>query len=360
MLCFCIICVCQALYFGYHCMPRASARKRATWDLVWVPLVEAIVYGLFSTSAQVGYIRLYDGHAIVWLRSAQWLLTVPVLLMQITRMSVLNVYGVDMNSFTILVGTLMVVLGFSASLSTDSGIKWMFFCFGLLCMIFIFAAVYKILDDAAAYYLSLADEEGVHTASRIRLITVVFYFSWSLFPLFFLLSIEGTCVVGESIIIVCMTVLDCLAKNVYNILLWHTLWNSRGNLNGRWTCNVHLMAAEMDALPDKDPEDFSHDHGHPVAISEGEAQRQIEADVVVRPGSVVGGSQRRSRVRSQIGSAAPMESHYLKGRASPHLQAQQRQAMGAEGDIELSVEQAKAGLQSQVRSCTLMGLLGCG
>ena len=340
MLCFCIICACQALYFAYHCIPRAGARKRSTWDFVWIPLIESIVYGLFSTSSQVGYIRLYDGHAIVWLRSAQWLLTVPVLLMQISKMSILEVQAVDMNSMMTNVGILMIVLGFSASLATDSGIKWMFFCFGLLCMIFLFVVVWKIMGDATAYYLSLGNEEGVHTANRIRLMTAVFFLSWSFFPFFYLLSIEGTCVVGESIIAVCLTVLDCFAKNIFNILLWHTLWNSRGGLNGRWTSNSHLMAVEIDALPDKELDDPSHEDSFPHV--DEEAPRQLEADVVVRPGSVAA-SQRRSRVRSQTGSAAPMEPQYAKAHA-----AQQRHLNNGQGDIEFSVDQINGSMPAQV------------
>jgi bacteriorhodopsin len=342
MLCFCIICACQALYFAYHSIPRADTRKRSTWDFVWIPLMESIVYGLFSTSSQVGYIRLYDGHAIVWLRSAQWLLTVPVLLMQISKMSILEVQGVDMNSMMTAVGVLMIVLGFSASLATDAGIKWMFFCFGLLCMIFLFVVVWRIMGGAITYYISLCNEEGVHTANRIRLMAVVFFLSWSFFPLFYLLSIEGTCVVGESITTVCLTVLDCFAKNIFNILLWHTLWNSRGGLNGRWTSNSHLMAREMDALPDKELDDHDLSHEDSIPHVDEEAPRHLEADVVVRPGSVAA-SQRRSRVRSQTGSAAPMEPQYAKAHAS-----QQKHLSNGQGDIELSVGQINGSMPTQV------------
>jgi len=141
---------------------------------------------------------------------------------------------------------------------------------------------------------------------------------------------------------VCLTVLDCFAKNIFNILLWHTLWNSRGGLNGRWTSNSHLMAREMDALPDKELDDHDLSHEDSIPHVDEEAPRHLEADVVVRPGSVAA-SQRRSRVRSQTGSAAPMEPQYAKAHAS-----QQKHLSNGQGDIELSVGQINGSMPTQV------------
>ena len=301
LLCFCIISACQAVYFTYLCVPQSGARVRASWEFVVIPFVEALVYGLSSTSSQVGYLRLYDGRAVVWLRTVLWVLTVPVLLMQIGRMSTLNVRGFDINSIQVWVGLLMVVFGFSASLSVVNGIKWMFFFFGLLCLFFVFVSSYKIMVNAGNYYISLNTPEGSHTAMRIRMLMLCFFCSWSAIPLFWVLGVEGACVVSESVVSVCMAVLDCFAKNVFGMILWDTLWNSE--LDGRWTSNAEAMAAEIDPLPDKDVEASAHSP-HLVPYAEEDGLRHVAADVVVRPRSSRVGSRPGSALP---GSAAPME-----------------------------------------------------
>jgi bacteriorhodopsin len=312
LLCFCIISACQALYFVYLNLPQyqAGGRVRASWEYVAIPVVEAIVYGLNSTGAHVGYMRLFNGRAVVWLRTAHWALTIPLLLMQIGKMHSLKFYGHDINSIQIWVGILMVVFGFSASLAEVEGIKWMFFFFALLCLIVIFLSVYKIMSTAGQYYISLNSKHGSHTAMRIRILMICFFVSWSGYPLFWLLGVEGACVLGESVVSVCMAVLDCFAKNVFGMVMWDTLWNSE--LNGRWTCNAEAMALEMDPLPDKDGVSSS-DSPHDVPYAEdGDGIKQVAADVVVRPvrpGSVTG-MQKGSRigaVGSRPGSAVPME-----------------------------------------------------
>jgi len=341
LLCFCIVSACQALYFSYHCLPQAHARRRSTWEFIAVPAVEALCYGLASSSSQIGYFQLFDGRTVVWLRTVLWILTVPVLLLQIGKMSYVVIQGVEVNSLIIFVGLMMVVFGFSASLSTVTGIKWMFFFFGLICMAVVFLGVHKIMVDAGSYYISLNSPDGLQIASRIRILMVIFFFSWTATPLFWILSIEGACVVSESIIVVCFVVIDSLAKNIFGIILWDTVWNS--SLEGRWTSNLQIMATEMSMLPEKDIEGSSH-HGHLVPYADDEKARGIEADVVVRPGSVVPGQRRvlgrvmKNKIGFMAGSAVPLESpppYPMGGTGGIY-------SYGGQNDIELSVEQGSA------------------
>jgi bacteriorhodopsin len=300
LLCFCIMCTCQALYQLYHTVPADDSirARRASWDFVAVPLVEAFVYGLMSSNAAVGYVRLFDGRAVYWLRTVGWLLTVPVLLLQIGKMSKFRVRGLDVNNIIVWLGIFMVICGFSASLSSNDGLKWMFFILGLVSLLTIYVAAYFIMIAAGNFYVALDSEEGLLIAHRIRIMMFIFFFSWSLYPLFFLLSIEGACVVSENVTVVCFTLLDCLTKNIFGLVLWDTLWNR--TLGGRWTSNAEAMAAEMDVLPLHEDAENSMNEGQMVPYADENGEKHVEADVVVRPGTPARRSIAGSKMRSPM------------------------------------------------------------
>ena len=295
-MCFCIMSFCQALYFFYRCVPVSwsSAKRRSTWDFAAVPLVEGIVYAIASAPSTIGYMRQYDGRTVVWLRTMGWFLTVPIALMQIGQMGKLSLLGYDMNSLIVWLAHTMIAFGFCSSFGQSDGIKWMFFFFGLLCLFIIHYTAYWIMVSAGGYYVGLGTIEGANIAQRIRLLMFIYFFSWSAYPLIYVLSIEGACVVEESIIAVCFAVADLFAKNLWGIVLWDTLWNS--DLDGRWTSNP---TAVVDAIPQKDVEasDFSV---RSVPDADDEGLKRIEADMVMRPGS-----RRAGRTAYKDGSAPP-------------------------------------------------------
>lgn len=73
----------------------------------------------------IGYVRLDDGRLFVWARSALWLITCPIILMQISEMGKIQFRGMDLGRLQIPVSVVMIVMGVSATLSTDEGVKWM-------------------------------------------------------------------------------------------------------------------------------------------------------------------------------------------------------------------------------------------
>ena len=351
LLCFCVLSVSQGAYFMYHILPTKISgipkARRSTWEFAAVPLVEAFVYGL--AYSDIGKIRLYDGRAVHWLRTVGWMLTVPVLLMQIGKMSVLKVQGVDVSSLITWLGIVMITFGFSASLCTDPGLKWFFFVCGFVCLIVIFYGAYRIMFQAGQYYISLSTQDGTATANRVRALMFLFFVSWALYPLFFLLSIEGVCVVEESVIMVCFTLLDCLSKNMFGLVLWDTLWNT--SLGGRWTSNPDLMAAERNTFQYQDDgaEDFESNAGQLVPYTE---QGGVEVDVVMRPGSAAQRATRASITGSKIASPYPGRHQATSLNASvvpmEAMEAPRAFAMGNGDGMLLAAQPRTSGISSPV------------
>eukprot|EP00960_Hanusia_phi_P072494 767800-Hanusia_phi.AAC.2 len=238
-LCWGIMCACQAVFF-------ALRYPRATWEFVMVPLTECFIYGLGYS--EIGYILLWDGRQVLWTRTVLWLATVPILLNQINAMAAVHIYGVDLNIMQMYFSTLMICLGHTAALTHNQSLKWLFFImamaiFGVICFInyYTFAAAEK-------HYKESGSENDLKIAKRIRLLAIIFFTSWTMYPLFFVLSVEGACVASErldivcgyiyilmiagSVILVCFALADLLSKNVFGVLFWDTLWNMQ---DGRWT-----------------------------------------------------------------------------------------------------------------------------
>lgn len=107
-----------------------------------------------------------------------------------------------------------------------------FFVLGFLCLIYIFVVCFFILNQAHQRFFSLNTVEGNRVAWRIRTAQYIFFPSWGIYPFLYILSIEGTCVASEDVIIVCNILADLFAKNIFGILLWDTLWNC---LQGKWS-----------------------------------------------------------------------------------------------------------------------------
>ena len=58
-------------------------------------------------------------------------------------------------------------------------------------------------------------EKGQEVVSRLFAISRIFFFSWTLYPIFFLLSPQGLCAVGEKWIAALHMMADLLAKNTF-------------------------------------------------------------------------------------------------------------------------------------------------
>ena len=151
--------------------------------------------------------------------------------MQISDIATVRFYGISLSTMQIPMSIITVVFAFSAEVSVDEGVKWMFFVLALLTLFEVLFVAYHSLSRGIARFAEVETEEGNQVAKRLRALLVIFLSTWLLHPLFFVLSIEGACVMHESVTIVLYILLDLFCKNLFQIILWDSLWE---RLLGKW------------------------------------------------------------------------------------------------------------------------------
>nr|AHH02100.1 BsChR2 [synthetic construct] len=199
------------LLYAWHTWKATSG-----WEEVYVCCVE-LVKVLFEIYHEIHHpctLYLVTGNFILWLRYGEWLLTCPVILIHLSNITGLkNDY--NKRTMQLLVSDIgCVVWGVTAALCYDYK-KWIFFCLGL---------VYgcNTYFHAAKVYI-----EGYHTVPKgecriiVKVMAGVFYCSWTLFPLLFLLGPEGTGAFSAYGSTIAHTVADVLSKQLWGLLGHH-------------------------------------------------------------------------------------------------------------------------------------------
>jgi len=134
---------------------------------------------------------------------------------------------------------LMIVCGTTASYIPYDELKWILFTAGCVFYVFILYVCNDIFTKAIDRFTKQG-ERGEAVAHRLYAISRIFFFSWTLYPIFFLLSSQGLCAVAEKWIAMLHMIADLFAKNIFGILMWHTLWQK---CKGNWQV---VFSAESD------------------------------------------------------------------------------------------------------------------
>ena len=124
----------------------------------------------------------------------------------------------------------MIVCGTTASYIPYDDLKWILFTAGCVFYMFILFVSNDIFTKAIDRF-GKQGSKGQAVVRRLYVISRIFFFSWTLYPIFFLLSSQGLCAVGEKWIALLHMIADLLAKNIFGILMWHTLWQ---RCKGNW------------------------------------------------------------------------------------------------------------------------------
>jgi hypothetical protein len=247
------------------------------------------------------------------MRICLWVITAPVLLMQISDIATVRFYGISLSTMQIPMSIITVVFAFSAEVSVDEGVKWMFFVLALLTLFEVLFVAYHSLSRGIARFAEVETEEGNQVAKRLRALLVIFLSTWLLHPLFFVLSIEGACVMHESVTIVLYILLDLFCKNLFQIILWDSLWV---RLLGKWRVE-DLVIVQAQEISGYEPEDYKHDEVNlsvaalPITAA-GSPGPRVAGDVVLRSDSA-----RAMRQRMQYPSAGEHPALEYEGGVPP-------------------------------------------
>jgi len=221
-LCWAVVSLCQVIFM----LTRAP---RVAWEAIYLPLCETITYFLAFTGN--GYLRMADGQIFPWARMASWLVTCPVMLGQVSAMALIKYKSLPLNNMMVAASLIRVVMGISATITPNEQLKWMFFFFGVSMLTFEYFCVFTIFSITIADFQEIDTPRSRLVVGRLKILRIVFHSAWTAFPILWVVSSTGLCVLSENISSVCYMLADAACKNGYGLILWNTTW---GHLNGKW------------------------------------------------------------------------------------------------------------------------------
>jgi len=219
---FASICACQVLFM-------ASRAPRVTWEAVYLPLVETILYGMASTGN--GSMRLADGRMVPIARFCSWIITCPIMLFQVVGIHEVKVYGISCKNMVMAASLVRTVYGIGASVTIDDKMRWIQYMLSCFTFLFELWCVYQIYNAGLKKFSAVKTPLNNIVHSRIQFLRFLFYLSWSSFPIVWVLSSTGLCLINEDGSVLAYLVADILCKNTYGIINANTLFRV---LNGKW------------------------------------------------------------------------------------------------------------------------------
>nr|AHH02144.1 CsChR [synthetic construct] len=248
------VCIISLLFYAYQ-----TWRATCGWEEVYVTIIELVhvCFGLWHEVDSPCTLYLSTGNMVLWLRYAEWLLTCPVILIHLSNLTGMkNDY--NKRTMALLVSDVgCIVWGTTAALSTDF-VKIIFFFLGLLYGFYTFYAAAKIYIEA------------YHTVPKgicrqlVRLQAYDFFFTWSMFPILFMVGPEGFGKITAYSSGIAHEVCDLLSKNLWGLMghfirvKIHEHILVHGNITKKTKVNVAGDMVELDTYVDQDEE---HDEG---------------------------------------------------------------------------------------------------
>jgi len=222
-----IVCLVMLLFY---LMKRRKGE--CGWEEIFVCGVEMCLHFVNLCVGESHLIELKDGRQINWFRYAGWLITCPVILIQLSnldgsrknksRESVMTNQEVFITA-----NQAMIVGGFSASLCQSFYLKYSFFLFasifyGYLCL------------HAARVFSRVYDR----CPQSVETVALVFYMSWTSFPIMWIAADLGYMTHAESVVGHCFA--DLISKNLFGFLAWRLQWKVLKRDDARMVSSVEM------------------------------------------------------------------------------------------------------------------------
>ncbi len=140
-----------------------------------------------------------DGQNFPWARMAAWMVTCPVLLNQISAMSLVKYNSMPLNTLMIAASLLRTTMGITATITPNMSLKWVFFSFG----VFFFS--FEMFTVFIVFYITLSDFEAIDNdlarlvVGRLKILRLILISTWTSFPILWVISSTGLCLVSENV-----------------------------------------------------------------------------------------------------------------------------------------------------------------
>lgn len=172
-------------------------------------------------------------------RYVDWLLTVPLLLLElILVMKLPSAQTTKLGWQLGLASALMICLGYPGEISDDNTTRWIFWALAMVCFSFVVFTLYVGLKDSIRR--QAANVQGL--VSLARHVTVI---SWLTYPIVYLVKNVGisgtTATTAEQ---VGYTIADIIAKAVFGVLIWKIAATKTANEEGGSEEEMHLESGE--------------------------------------------------------------------------------------------------------------------
>ncbi|MEM1176711.1 MAG: bacteriorhodopsin-like [Acidobacteriota bacterium] len=149
-------------------------------------------------------------------RYADWLITVPLLLIELIAVLGLAkaISGPMLRNLSI-ASVIMIALGYPGEVASDSGTAWIFWFLAMIPFLYILYVLFAQLKD------TIANETG-EVATLFKRARAVIAISWWVYPLAFVLPILGVLsgAVGEVGLQVGYSIADLIAKAFYGVVIF--------------------------------------------------------------------------------------------------------------------------------------------
>ncbi|GLC48444.1 hypothetical protein PLESTB_000098500 [Pleodorina starrii] len=196
------------VYYAY-----ATWKTTCGWEEVYVCCIELtkVVIEFFHEFDEPSMLYLANGNRVLWLRYGEWLLTCPVILIHLSNLTGLS-DDYNKRTMRLLVSDIGTIVWGATSAMSSGYVKVIFFLMGVL-----YGA--NTFFHAAKVYI-----EAYHTVPKglcrqlVRVMAWLFFVSWGMFPVMFLLGPEGfdhLSIYGSTI---GHTVIDLMSKTCWGLL----------------------------------------------------------------------------------------------------------------------------------------------
>jgi len=206
-----------------------SRAPKVPWEAMYLPAVEAIIYTMSFTGN--GYVRMIDGRIMPWSRMASWLVCCPVMLGQISAITLIKYKSIPLNPMMIACSIIRTVMGVSAGVVQEDHLKWVFFWLGCFFFMFELLGCYLIFAIAIADFEACRTDLANRVIGRIKTMRAIIFVCWTSIVVTWVLSSSGACLVDDNYTTMAYVILDAVCKNMYGVVIWSTTW---GLLNGKW------------------------------------------------------------------------------------------------------------------------------
>lgn len=192
------------------------SRKSCGIEVLWVSGAEFLTYAFAASLGDAGLAKMAGGHSVPVLRYAGWLLTCPIILVNLV-----NIRGLDNpdmpSTLTALTCIQVTIIGGLAAHVYQDHVYFKLGMFGI-----------SAIACACMYYVTFRSTRESHREFSkeknfiVSVMTYVFHISWLMFPVMFVLGPAMTGIISSKQSIIGHSVGDLVSKNLYSIVAWKT------------------------------------------------------------------------------------------------------------------------------------------